>query len=307
MHSRKTLALQTIAVGGGIASLITGVYALGGGVTSQEGTVAVVLLLLLSLSLGAALGIQALTYGRAARYAGAMSQVLRLMEEIGRCTPETMTGMQATAVCDRFVDDLAKIFCQICGAPCYVSIEILTPTRAASGIVQKRSTDYLVVNLSRDKASESLPNQHQQRHSIDGNTAYREIFQNPACGAHYLSDDVAAGFYSTTELKADELARFSTDRLRRSRWPLSYRSTLVTKICRDEPCKTQDEHTTIAFLWLRSPATGAFNEEFDVDLMRRLSKAISPVVTRCTQATKPTFDFRRPSAVEQELARPTSA
>ncbi|MEZ5365065.1 MAG: hypothetical protein R2748_22750 [Bryobacterales bacterium] len=36
------------------------------------------------------------------------------------------------------------------------------------------------------------------------------------------------------------------------------------------------------------------DETYDVEVMERMSRALAPIVTRCAQATKPTFDFRRP-------------
>ena len=308
MQSRKTHILQAIAIGGGLASLVTAIYALAGGATSAEGAVAIVLLLVLSLSLGAALGIQALTYGRAARYAGALTQILRLTDKIGGYDPQLLTGTQAAAICDRMVDELAKIFSQICGAPCFVSVEILTPNREGLAQPLRRSSDYAVVNLSRDTGSESLGPQQKRRHPVDGNSAFVEIFQKEECGAHYFSDDVAAERrFATTEVKAGELDGSGGGRLSRKAWPLHYRSTLVTKICQAEQCRAGIEHVPIGYLWLRSPSPAAFTEDFDVDLMRHMSKAIAPVLTRCVRATKPMHDFRRQSTVAQELARPTSA
>ena len=308
MQGRKTYVLQAIAIGGGIASLLTGAYAIAGGATSAEGAVAIVLLIVLSISLGAALGIQAITYGRAARYAQALGQVLRLTGKLHRLSPETMTGLQATEVCDRFVDDLAKILSQICGSPCFVSLEILTPAHPAHSPSLRRATDFVVVNLSRDSTLEAITGQHQRRHSVEGNTAYRQIFEDNNCGAHYICDDVAAeSVYTTTELKADALVQLSAGRLKGRRWPLQYRSTLVIKVCQAEPCSTGEEHIPVAFLWLRSPVPGAFHEEFDVELARHVSRGIAPVVTRCVRANKPTHDFRRQPAAVPELARPTTA
>ncbi len=310
MQSRRTYILQAIAVGGGLASLFTGLYAIVGGATSAEGTVAILLLLALSLSLGVALGIQALSYGRAARYARALGQILRLTDRVAALRPETLTGAQATEVCDRVVDDLATIFSQICGGPCFVSLEIMTPSHQSPSTALRRASDYVVVNLSRDAAGGDVTSQRQHRHSIDGNSSYRKIFHDPECGAHYYSDDVAAEeSYNTTETRPGELELAGRGRFGPGAdWPLHYRSTLVVKVCKDDECRAGREHAPAAFLWLRSPMPGAFHEVFDVELARHMSKAVAPMVMRCVRANKPTHDFRRQSEVAvPALAHSTSA
>jgi hypothetical protein len=293
--SKKTKPLlSVIAVGGGLLSFVTGIRSIVIGATSIEGTIAIVLLLLLVTSLGVALGIQGLTYGRAARYATAMPEILRLTERVWCSNPDTLTGTQATEICDRVVDSLAKIFCQISGARCHVSIEVLARTHEEPGGPKRRSSDYLVLNLSRDSTSDGLDHEDRRRHAVEANASYREIFHDPSCGAYYFRDDVAAdsGYFSS-ELKADALGASGGRSFRRGRWPLHYRSTLVLKICQAVKCRTEGEHIPIAFLWLRSPEPGAFDEVYDVDLMQRLSRALAPIVTRCAEATKPTYDFRR--------------
>jgi hypothetical protein len=301
MAEHKTNAiLPVIAIGGAVVSLLSGVRSIVAGDTSLEGTVSIVLLLLLSTSLGVALGIQGLTYGRAARYANAMPELLRLTERIWRQNPELLTGTQASEVCDRVVDALAKIFSQISGARCHVSIEILTRTHESPAGPQRRATDYVVVNLSRDSSSDGFDHEDRRRHSIEGNASYQAIFRDPSCSAFYFRDDVAAdNSYFSTELKGEMLPSARSGGFLRDRWPLHYRSTLVVKICQAEMCRSDREHQTVGFLWLRSIEPGVFDERHDVDLLQRMSRAIAPIVTRCVQATKPSFDFRRSRMASQ--------
>jgi hypothetical protein len=283
-----------MAIGGAVVSLFTGVQAIVSGDASMESSISIVLLLLLSTSLGVALGIQGVTYGRAARYATAMPDLLRLTERISRQNPEMMSGNDATEICDRVVDALAKILTQISGAHCHVSIEILTRTLESSASFKRRAEDYVVLNLSRDSMSEGLDHEDKRRRLIEDNSSYSITFHDPSCSAFFFRDDVAAdSAYRTSEMQANALPAARGVTFRRGRWPLHYRSTLVVKICQAELCRLDREHSAVGFLWLRSPEPGVFDERYDVELMQRISRAVAPIVTRCVQATKPSYDFRR--------------
>ena len=285
---------KALALGGGIASIIAAVSSVAFGATSLEGTVSIVLLLMLAVSLAIALGLQALTYGRASRYAGCMPQILQLAERIWRTDPSVMTATQATAMCDTVVEDLAKIFQQVSGARCHVSIEILTPTHEGIRGPLRRADDYLVVNLSRDSSTNTLSHESRRQHPVTENSSYKTLFRSPACLTVFFRDDVAADqAYASTERGAEELSSRGAGR---RQWPLHYRSTLMVKICNAERCTEMLDHKPIGFLWLRSPEPGVFDERYDVELMQRMSRAVAPLVTRCVQATKPSHDFRRQQA-----------
>ena len=81
----------------------------------------------------------------------------------------------------------------------------------------------------------------------------------------------------------------------------------MVKICHAERCVNQGDHTPIAFLWLRSAVPNALDERYDVELACRMAQALSPVITRCVQATKPTHDFRRRSTAVQSQIGPSPA
>ncbi|MCB9385701.1 MAG: hypothetical protein H6509_13885 [Bryobacterales bacterium] len=281
MHLRIKSVLPLIAVGGGLISLVAGVRSILSGNTTTEGVVAIVLLLLLATSLGIALGIQGLSYGRASRYASSLPDLLLLLEKTWRNNPETLTGAQATEICDRAVDALAKIYGQIAGVRCHASIEILTPAGPEAAPLRRESGAYDVVNLSRDHSSQGAELGDRRRLRIDESSAYRQIFESTECGAYSFSDDAAVD---------DKLQTQDSTR------PQHYRSSLMMKICQAELCRTGRQHAPIAFLWLRSPEPGVFDEVYDVEVMERMSRALAPIVTRCAQATKPTYDFRRPEA-----------
>jgi hypothetical protein len=288
-----------MGIGGGLVGIAVGGYSVITGATSMEGTIAIFLLLLLAASLGIALGIQGLTYARASRYFTAMPDILLLIERIWRNDPGILTGTQAAEICDRAVDAIAKVFSQITGAPCQVSIEILSRLREDEGGPKLQSIDYLVVNLSRDSSSREA-SQDRRRHAVDGNASYREIFHDAACGAFFFRDDVAAdAAYFTSEIEAEALATTGGKLTGRTSWPLTYRSTLVVKICEADLCRSGREHMPIAFLWLRSAEPGVFDERYEVELMQRMSRALAPIVTRCVKATMRQHDFRRRQASAQ--------
>ncbi|MEZ5365066.1 MAG: hypothetical protein R2748_22755 [Bryobacterales bacterium] len=237
MSVRIKSILPLIAVGGGLISLAAGVRSILSGNTTTEGVVAIVLLLLLATSLGVALGIQGLTYSRASRYASALPDILLLLEKTWRNNPETLTGAQATEICDRAVDALAKIYGQITGVRCHASIEIVTPASTEPTNDRRESGEYVVVNLSRDQSTQGTELGDRRRVRIDENSAYRQIFDSPDCGAYFFSDDVTI----------DEKFELN-DHTR----PQHHRSSLMMKICQAELCRTGRRHSTVAFLWLRS-------------------------------------------------------
>jgi len=288
MQTIRRYLLPSIALAGVLLACVAGVHALASGSVDREGGAAIALLLLAAGSLAGALGLQGLKYRREARYAGALQEVLRVVELAGARSPETLTGAQATAICDRIVDGLARVFTHVSGARCHVSVEVMTPTReGAPRPPRSESGGYAVVNLSRDASASGEERDSRRRHRIEGNAAYLELYESPDCGAYYFRADAAAapGRRST---EAGEGSHEEPER-----WTGPHRSTLVVKICHFERCRGEGDHTPIAFLWLRSAEPRAFDERYDIELMQRMARALSPVVTRCTQATKPTYDFRR--------------
>jgi hypothetical protein len=285
---------KALALGGGIASIIAAVTSVAFGATSVQGTVSIVLLLMLAISLAGALGLQALTFGRARRYAVCLPEIMQLAENIWCADPSVMTGKQATEMCDTVVEGLARIFQQISGARCHVSIELVAPLHEGLRGPLRRSSDYVVVNLSRDPSIDTLEHENRRQHPVDSNSSYRALFRAPGCQAYFFREDAAADMaYASSEYGAEELMAL---RRQRGRWPLHYRSTLMVKICHAERCAEQGDHKAIGFLWLRSPEVGAFDEQYDVELMQRMGRAVAPLVTRCVKATMPTYDFRRQQA-----------
>lgn len=301
MQTIRSYFLASIALGGVVLACLTGVYTLAFGNIDREGGAAVALLLLATGSLAAALGLQGLKYRRESRYAGVLREILCIVELAAARSPETLTGAQATAICDRIMDGLARVFTHLAGEACHVSIEVLTPTR--DGAPRPPRTDsggYAVVNLSRDASADRL-GRDGRRHPIAGNSAYRELYESSDCSAYYFRADAAADpEHRSTEAVLDTAAEPRNQ-------ARSYRSTLVVKICHFDRCRGEGEHIPVGFLWLRSLKPNVLDERYDIELLQRMARTLSPVVTRCAQATKPTHDFRRQPGDALPMLGPTRA
>jgi hypothetical protein len=301
MQTIRSYFLPSAALGGVALACLTGIYTLASGSIDREGGAAIALLLLATGSLAAALGLQGLKYRRQSRYAEALHEILCIVELAGARSPETLTGAQATAICDRIVDGLARVFTYLSGESCHVSIEVLTPKREGVHLSPRPdSAEYAVVNLSRDASADRL-GRDGRRHSIAGNSAYCELSERPDCSAYYFRPDAAADpEHRSTEAFLDTSAESRT--LSRPS-----RSILAVKICRFERCREEGEHVPVGFLWLRSAKPNVLDERYDIELMQRIARALSPVVTRCAQATKPTHDFRRQPGGALPMLGPTRA
>lgn len=296
MRTLRGFTLPTLGGLGSVLSFVCGVIALFESATSNEGIFAIYALLVAVFFLAAAITTQSVRHRRPLRYSSRVSRFLRVAEKAQVRDPETFTGEQAMSACKNLLNDIAAIYSEINKARCLASIEVMTHVGSPQAPYGRRAHDYQVHTLCRDDHCDDLEHGVRIRQTIEGSSSYEKIFHDPTCGAHYVSGNVERERQFRCPNRNVQIIKQSGLRRLLTRGASApYRSTLVIKICEASRCAARVDHFPIGYLWLRSAATNAFDEDIDLEIMQSIGRSLAPLVTRITRASLPTRDFRRGS------------
>jgi hypothetical protein len=224
-------------------------------------------------------------WGRAVRYGLVLPYLNQGFSHIHAATRAADPNSQhILEACRKLCDTMAAAFCVLTSSPCSVAIKIFAQRPDAQPEVRVR-----VLTMCRDSQSSGMRDYPSTNsHWLDENTDFRSIVENISkprgrfffsnrlplyYGYRNTSFAVCGGEPSATNFPG--LREF----LRYWRWPLPYKSTIVSPICPGISSQRLPDNL-IGFLCVDSPRMGAFREKFDTEILVGIADGIFTAVAK---------------------------
>lgn len=185
-------------------------------------------------------------------------------------------------------DAISTIFSEIHGAKIGVCIKLMTEVSKEAIIVTHVRDQNSMKNRRKTGKNEKL--KHYLKNNSDFLYIYEELDQTNSGVIYYYRKDVAIDpNYSNSSLANWQQPTYGwpiiNNILRKHKWPLPYRSTIVLPII---PLNgnEQDVSNLKGFLCLDSPKTNGFNVNADIEILRGLSDQLCPLIDRINELSK---------------------
>lgn len=236
---------------------------------------------------------QEAVYRRESRYAVAMVPVRKAF---GSLADASWTLLEGDGSEESFLLHLreslrflAEAFSLITNATCRASIK-MTSANAIAG-APEGALDVEVVTLCRNSDEEEMP--HVERDRIGNNTDFRKIFAENA--AYFFSNDLPGQLKKGYQNSHWDEHTIETN-------AFSYRATIVWPIGRSRNLdrRAPQKREVIGFLCVDTPATGIFNETYDVPLGAAFSQALHLTLLRFRDRNRAQGPAVEPSRVKDD-------
>ena len=176
-------------------------------------------------------------------------------------------------------NNLTNAFSLITGANCSCCIKTFDPPEDRTSTVNQ----FFISTLCRDSKPQQRKNKTRDiHHDLDRNTDFRAIFRHRN-DVFYANNLPLLSNYANTSFEVygdpkDVPTPFLRSFIRDRQWPLPYKSTIVAPIV-SQNHKDIHNDTLVGFLCIDSPARGAFNRRYDVDMVKSLAIALYPMIS----------------------------
>lgn len=171
--------------------------------------------------------------------------------------------------CESMCCKISTAFSTITSKPCHVSIKYLSQLNEDGPL--------FIATLARSTPDRQYDNNN-VIHWVDSNTDFREIFVNIGNdeGKYFFCNNLPnyIGYQNSSFLNYSKNSGYY--KFSRSKWPLPYRSTIVVPIYPNLGGVEEDK--LIGFLCVDSASKGAFQKDYDVDIMRGVANGIYDIV-----------------------------
>lgn len=225
-------------------------------------------------------------WGRAVRYGLLLPYLNQGFSHIHDATREVPPNPdRILQACRHLCGSVATAFTVLTATPCAVSIELIEANQVDG---KKRLS---VVTMCRDEQSSGLrdyPDAPGIQHWLDENSDFSSILQNISTprGRFFISNRLPflAGYQNTSFAKYGGNPPLSRIPLWRHihrlwRWPLPYKSAMVSPICPGLASKRAADNL-VGFLCVDSPRLFVFKEQFDTEILMGVADGIFAAVDK---------------------------
>lgn len=193
----------------------------------------------------------------------------------------------ATDLLSTYCESISTIFTKVKGHRIGVCVKLLVDEGGSA----------ILISQARDKYSKShnrkTGSSDETKHSLELNSDFSFIYNNTDSdlnnSSFFHSSDLAnESDYRNSRLKdwtCPKMPFLPKSFVRRKKWPLPYRSTIVVPIWRLDSDYHKKENLR-GFLCIDSPKTNTFNESADVEILRGFSDKIAPIIDKLNKLLK---------------------
>jgi hypothetical protein len=273
-----------LAISAAIATLILFKRDYFGGV-SDQGKIAVIFVGFFATAFFLYSLLLTVRWGRTVRYGLVLPYLNQGFSHVHSATRgANPTSREILEACKKLCDTMATAFCVLTSSPCSVSIKIFAKPATAQQEVRIRA-----MTMCRDSQSSGMRDYPSTTpHWLDENTDFRSIVENISKprGRFFFSNRLPFyyGYRNTSfSICGGEPTTPNIPGLREFfrywRWPLPYKSTIVSPICPGISSQ-RVPNNLVGFLCVDSPRIGAFRERFDTEILIGVADGIFTAVAK---------------------------
>jgi hypothetical protein len=193
------------------------------------------------------------------------------------------TETEVHSIGEKICTNIAHIFTIVTSHKCSVCIKAIDQRKS----IENQELVMSVFTLCRDTLNKKRkhPDDDKIVHLIPANTDFKEIFfhidKKHAHGRSFFRNNLPALMdYTNTSFDIwGEPTKTKIPFLRRLRWPLPYKSTIVAAIYPQEP---KDDQRLVGFLCVDSNKIRSFKKPYDEELIIDFASSIYPLIMKGT-------------------------